>query len=246
MLLKRRAQELVSLADKTAKEMMGADEAITGEISIGFGETMNVEVIAELMNAFRSQYPDVYFTFHTANADDVKERIERGILDFGMLLEPVEISRYSFISMPCRDDWTALVRRDHPLAAKEVITPADLVGEPLLIPTRDVVKNMLHKCFGPYQEDMNIVAYLNLSAWNKRVFALHRSGIGLGLRHYTKCPELIEIPLSPPIENSAALVWKKNEFVSPTIERFIEFAQEFIPAYQPVDTSCVVHAETAP
>jgi DNA-binding transcriptional LysR family regulator len=103
MLLRRRAQEIVDLAEKTAKELMHGEEAVSGEISIGCGETQNMKPLAEIMASFQQKYPDVSFHIYTAIADDVKERLENGTLDMGLLLEPVEISRYHYVRMPLKE-----------------------------------------------------------------------------------------------------------------------------------------------
>ena len=104
MLLRRRAQEIVDLTEKTAKELTHGEEAVSGEISIGCGETQNMKPLAEIMASFQRKYPDVSFHIYTAIADDVKERLENGTLDMGLLLEPVEISRYHYVRMPLREN----------------------------------------------------------------------------------------------------------------------------------------------
>ena len=109
-LLRRRAQEIVALADKAEKELAQGEEAISGEITIGCGETKNMAYLSQMMVSFREQYPDVTFDIYTAIADDVKERIENGILDFGLMLEPVEITKYNFVRMPLKESW-ALSRK---------------------------------------------------------------------------------------------------------------------------------------
>ena len=118
MLLRRRAQEIVDLAEKTVKELGHGEEAVSGEISIGCGETKNMKLLSEMIASFQKKYPDVSFHIYTAIADDVKERLEQGILDMGLLLEPVEISRYQYVRMPLKEKWQVLMRRDSPLAEK--------------------------------------------------------------------------------------------------------------------------------
>lgn len=140
MILRRRAQELVDLAEKTAKEVSRQDEVISGEIAIGCGETKNLEPMAKVMAAFQQAYGEVQFILYTGIADDVKERIEQGTLDFGLLIEPVDVSKYSYLRMPLKDRWTVLMRQDHPMAAKEAVEPQDLAGQRLIMPARLSVK----------------------------------------------------------------------------------------------------------
>ena len=114
MLLKRRAQEIVTLAEKTEQELSRREEELTGSVSIGCGETRNMSVLSEHMAAFREKHPLVRFNIYSATADEIKERIEKGILDFGLLLEPVDISRYDFVRMPEKEQWGILTTKDRP------------------------------------------------------------------------------------------------------------------------------------
>lgn len=233
LLLRRRAQEMVDLADKTAQELATPEEMIAGEISIGCGETENVTVIAKIMKAFQSVYPGVYFSLYTGIADDVKERLEKGLLDFGVVIEPVDISKYNFLELPYKDVWVALVRQNHALAEKEAIYPEDLIGCPLILASRDSVKNLLDQWFGPYANDMYRTAYLNLSAYNKNILVSEGIGVALGLQFKTYHPELRMIPLEPRLECGSYFVWKKHQESTATIKRFIEFAREYLKVRVP-------------
>ena len=148
MLLRRRAEEIIGLAEKTKRGLTHEEECIAGEISIGCAETKNMSYLSQKIVQFREQYPGVIFDIYTANADDVKERIENGILDMGLMIEPVEISKYHFKKMPYRERWCILMRKDCPLAKKERIEPKDLTQVPLLITSRKSVKNELESWFG--------------------------------------------------------------------------------------------------
>lgn len=119
MLLRRRAQEIIDLAEKTQKELRHEEEAISGEIAIGCGETQNMKPLSEMIASFQNEYPDVSFEIYTAIADDVKERLENGLLDMGLLLEPVEVGRYNYVKMPLRENWQVLMRKDSALAEKK-------------------------------------------------------------------------------------------------------------------------------
>ena len=176
-LLRRRAQEIVDLADKAEKELAQGEDGICGEISIGCGETKNMAYLSQMMVSFRQKYPEVAFEIYTAVADDVKEHIENGVLDFGLMLEPVEISRYHFIRMPLGEKWCVLMRKDSPLAEKEKITPSDLVGEPLMMVKRKSVRNELENWFGELYESLNIVVTYNLSYSNRSIMVENHVGV---------------------------------------------------------------------
>lgn len=228
LLLRRRAQEVVELAEKTEREMMKRDEIISGEITMGCGETVNLQYIADCMAAFRSRYPEVHFSIYTGMADDVKERIERGLLDFGILIEPVDISRYDFIPLPAKDKWVALMNIDDPLAVKPFVTAADLQNRSLIVAGRESVNNMLRNWFGTMFAKKNVSVYMNLSAYNKTLLVRAGLGIALGLDLEYNHDTMYTCPLEPPIDNGSFLVWKKNQFSSAAIEAFIAYSRTYL------------------
>jgi len=228
MLLLRRAQEIVDLAEKTEKELKHEEEAVSGEISIGCGETQNMKPLSEMMASFQQKYPDVNFNIYTAIADDVKERLENGILDMGLLLEPVEISRYHYVKMPLKEKWHVLMRRDSQLAGEQRVMPQDLAGVPLIIAKRQSVRNVLENWFGYDKEKLHVISTCNLSHYNQSVMV--ESGIGMALVMEFSCNQDTSClrPLEPALESSCVLVWKKNQALSPAMLRFIEHAKEYL------------------
>lgn len=226
MLLRRRAQEIVDLTEKVAKELKREEETVSGEISIGCGETQNMKPLSEMIASFQQKYPDVSFNIYTAIADDVKEQLENGLLDMGLLLEPVEVSRYHYVRMPLREKWQVLMRRDWKLSEKQKITPKDLAGVPLIIATRQSVRNELENWFGYDKEKFNIVSTCNLSHHNQSIMV--ESGIGVALVMEFACNQdtLCLRPLDPKIESGCVLVWKKNLTLSLAVQRFIEYVKE--------------------
>lgn len=228
MLLRRRAQEIVDLAEKTAKELKHEEEAVSGEISIGCGETQNMKPLSEMIASFQQKYPDVNFNIYTAIADDVKERLENGILDMGLLLEPVEIGRFHYMRMPLKEKWHVLMRRDSRLAGKQRVTPDDLAGVPLIIAKRQSVRNVLENWFGYDKEKLHVVSTCNISHYNQSVMV--ESGIGMALVMEFSCNQdtLRLRPLEPALESGCVLVWKKNQALSPAMLRFIEHAKDYL------------------
>lgn len=227
MLLRRRAQEIVDLAEKTEKELMHGEEAISGEISIGCGETKNMKPLCERVASFQRKYPDVIFNFYTAIADDVKERLETGVLDMGLLLEPVEISRYHYVRMPLKEKWHILMRRDSALAGKQRITPKDLKGVPLIVAKRQSVRNELENWFGHNQEKLRIVSTCNLSHNNQSLMVESGMGMAVVMEFFCKQDVLCLRPLEPEVESGCVLVWKKSLPLSPAMQRFVEHIKEY-------------------
>lgn len=219
MLLRRRAQELVDLAEKTEREFACRETELMGEISIGAGETRSMSFLSRAMVSFRTLYPKVTFRIFSANADDVKERLDMGILDMGLLTEPVDVGKYAFCRMREKDLWGVLVRADSPLAAMEAVTPQDLEDVPLLISGREIVQRELASWFGEQWEKLQIAATFNLvlNAAN-----MVRCGVGTALCFdlNTAFDDLRFLPLSPRMETGTVLVWKKDQILTPAVEAF--------------------------
>lgn len=222
MLLRRRAQEIVDLTEKTEKELVHGAETVSGEISIGCGETQNMKPLCEMIAAFQEKYPEVLFHIYTAIADDVTEHLENGILDMGLLLEPVEISRYHFARMPLEEKWQVLMRKDCSLAEKDRISPEDLAELPLIVAKRQSVRNLLENWFGDVAENLRIVSTCNLSHINQSIMV--ESGIGVALVMDFSCNDeaLCLRPLEPEIVSGCVLVWKKTQTLSLAMAKFIE------------------------
>lgn len=228
MLLKRRAQELVSLSDKTIQELSHKDSVLAGEISIGCGEARSMSFLSEQIRSFRQLHPQVQFSIYSAIADDITERIEKGILDLGLLMEPVNIGKYEFIRMPQKEQWGILTCKDSELAEKECIHPRDLADVPLLMVKRDLVKNELSSWFGDYYEHLQIAATYNLII---NAAAMVKSGVGIALCFDLGAiydEDLCFVPLAPALKTGSVLVWKKNQTMGEAVARFIGFVRNAI------------------
>ena len=160
MLLRRRAQELVDLAEKTTREFTMRETELMGEIAIGAGETRSMSFLSRAMVSFRERYPKVTFRIFSATADDVKERLDTGLLDMGLLTEPVDVGRYAFCRMKERDRWGYWCAWT--LHSPDWIpsTPDDLEQVPLIISGRERVQRELANWFGDRWERLQIAAAL--------------------------------------------------------------------------------------
>lgn len=230
MLLKRRAQEIISLSDKTVQELSHKEDVLSGEIAIGCGETKNMLFLSEQIRKFRQKYPLVQFSIHSAIADDIKERIEKGILDIGLLMEPVDIGKYEFIRMPQKEKWGILVRKDSELAAKESINPKDLTNVPLIMVKRELVKNELASWFGDYYEGLQIAATYNLIL---NAASMVERGVGVALCFdlgASSYEDLCFIPLAPTLETGSVLVWKKNQTLGAATSQFMRYLRNAFQA----------------
>ncbi len=220
MLLRRRAQELVDLADKTEREFQRHEEELSGEIAIGCGESNSMSFLSVQMAAFRKENPLVSFDIYSATADDIKDRLENGILDIGLLAEPVEIGRYDFIRMPREDVWGVIVRRDSHLASLERVTARDLLGVPLILARRRQVKDEIASWFGEYYEHVEVAGTFNLIL-NAANMVLNGVGVAMGFDLADISDELRFVPLYPELKTGTVLVWKKNQANSPAAAAFL-------------------------
>ena len=227
MLLRRRAEEIVALADKTKDDLQHREEQLTGTIAVGSGELQSSRFLTQLLTAFQEKNPLVRFAIYSGNSDNIKERIERGLLDVGLLQEPVDISKYSFVRTPCREQWGVLVRDDSELAARENVSPAELASVPLILPERESVQNELFNWFGSYAEGLHITATGNL-LYNLASLVRASGGCVLTLNLDCTYEGLRFIPLSPPLESNTVLVWKKAQTFSAAAAALIKFSEKYI------------------
>lgn len=228
LILKRRAQEITELAERTTREVSRSSENLMGEIAIGCAEASSISVLAGLMNYFRQKYPLVHYTLYSGIADDIKERIENGLLDIAFLTEPVDISKYGFVRLPHKEEWGVLIRKDSPLAEKQAVMPQDLLGIPLLMPKRDLVKNELASWFGSLNDRMDFAVNYTM-LMNAAVMVHSGFGAALCLNMGTDFyDDLRFVPLAPPLATGCVLAWKKSQRQAPAVEEFISSAHSYV------------------
>ena len=225
LLLRRRAQEIVDLAERTKWDLARQEEDLSGEVAIGSGETRSMSALAQALSSFRERYPKVRYRFYSGNADHIKERMENGTLDMGLLTEPVDISRYEFLRMPVMEEWGILTREDSPLGALEAVRPQDLAGRALMVSGRELIQNELSNWLGDALDQMDILIRYNL-LYN--VAMLVKSGFGDALCIRLDCvyPGLRFVPLSPPLRLGSVLVWKRHQAASPAVSALIAHAKQ--------------------
>ncbi len=227
MLLRRRAEEIVSLAEKTRDDLRHKQDHLAGTIAVGSGELQSSRFLTQLIAAFQKENPLVSFRIYSGNSDNIKERIERGLLDIGLLQEPVDIAKYHFVRTPVQEQWGVLVRADAELAAKDRVSPADLAGLPLILPDRENVQNELLNWFGSLAEKLRITATGNL-LYNLASLARDSGSCVLTLNLACHYDGLRFIPLAPGLESGTVLVWKKAQTFSPAAAAFIAYSKEYI------------------
>lgn len=227
MILKRRAQEILSLADKTKRDFMQKDEALTGTISIGSGEFRSTEYLAKIIAAFRKKYPNVKYDIYSGNANNIRDYIERGFLDIGLMSEPIDMRKYNFVNMPIKEEWGVFVPSNSPLSEKEIVRPEDLAGMSIVTATGDFNQSRIGKWLGDYINKVEITATANLP-YNEAVLAKENIGVMLSISLNCTYENLRFIPLQPTLEISTALGWNKEQIFSATTSAFIDFATQYL------------------
>ena len=231
MTLRKRAEEIVQLVKKTEDEIILSDDSLSGNIYIGAGETDAVRILARAANQVQASYPKICFHISSGDATDVIEQLDKGLLDFGVLFEPTDLSEYNYLRIPAKDEWGVLMRRDAPLSEKRMIIPEDLRDKPLIVSRQAVNKSRgLFEWLGKEPDELNIVATYNL-LFNGSLMVEERMGYALCLNHIinsTGESNLCFRPLSPKLETRLNVVWKKYQMLSKPAEKFLEKLQELI------------------
>ncbi len=223
--LRQKAQEIIDLTEKTEQEFANGLTSLSGVISIGMGETAASSFIADAIYEFREEYPDVRFEIISGNADGTKERLDKGLLDIGILLEPTDFSKYEFIRLPVKDTWGAVVPSKCSLCKKEYVTAEDLKDRKIFMSNRAVNHSLFSSWFGEYYNEKNIFCTVNL-LYNAAMLVSKGMGCAVtidGAVQLYNHPELNFRPLLPKIEQTSVLVWKKNQIVSACVLKFIDF-----------------------
>ncbi|MDD6243306.1 MAG: LysR family transcriptional regulator [Roseburia hominis] len=221
ILLRKRAEEILSLVEKTESDLSSNTSQISGEISVGGNPTMTVLNAASQL---RSQYPDVHFQFYSSDAIDVLERLEHGSLDFAIFLEPIDITEYDYVSLPESSRWGLLMPSSCALAVKDYVEKNDLLKIPLIFHRRAGLQQLISHWADTDIKNFNIAATYNVVNGSPTKFI--KSGLGYYLTTEDLLPSVLDQdvcfrPLNPPLEIHYALIWKRTAFPSKAAEMFL-------------------------
>ena len=226
-LFKKRAEEIIDMVEKTRDEFKSSDKIIAGNIRIGGGETHAIELITKIMRNIQKDYPNIQYHLYSGNSDDVSEKLDKGLLDFGIFIEPAGILKYDYIKIPAKDTWGVLMRKDSKLAKKRFITKNDLINLPIICSRQPIYnrasENKFLEWFQSDFDKLNIVATYNL-IYNASIMV--KSGIGyavcLDKLINTHGSSLCFVPLKPKLEAELNIVWKKGQIFSPASRIFLD------------------------
>lgn len=230
MRLRKRAEEIVAMADKTEAEFLAADDTVSGDVYIGCGESDAMRIIAKTAVKLRRDYPDIHFHLYSGNAEEVSERMEKGLLDFGIFITSANIDKYDYLKLPAYDTWGLIMRKSDKLAAKDFITPQDLERLPLIMSRQALVQEDISRWGKKQIQNLNVVATYNL-VYNAAIMTREGFGYTLTLDKLANTgsdSDLCFRPLKPELRINLNLVWKKYQIFSKASQKFLEYLKNEI------------------
>ena len=218
--------------EKTQSEFHETDQAgISGDIYIGGGETQAMRMVAQTARELQADHPQIRYHLYSGNAEDVSERLDKGLLDFGMMIRPFDIKKYDSVQLPATDTWGVLMRKDSPLAERDCIRPRDLWDVPLLTSRQRMAQKELMEWLGKKPEELNLVSTYNL-IYNASLMVEEGLGYAMtlaGLVNTAGDSVLCFRPLEPTLMVGLDLVWKKYQVFSKATALFLERMQARFP-----------------
>lgn len=216
MLLRKRAEDILDMTDKTLAEFRAMDEVNGGDIHIGCAESNGIAPFIRVIQTLQKKYPRIRYHFYSSGTEAVNERLDRGLLDFAIIVQEADPSKYNYLRIPASDQWGLIMRRDSPLAQHSCIHLHDLLDIPLIL-SRQAMGEEMPRWFGETQDKLNIVATYDL-LFNTSVMV--REGFGYvlgfdGLVYTGPDSDLCFRPLEPALTSPMYIIWKKYQVFSP-------------------------------
>lgn len=231
-LLRRRAEEILALYEKTERELLHPQENVGGDVYLGGGETRAMHILLRAAQKMRTQYPDIRLHIHSGDIADVCEHVDKGLLDFGLVIEPADLTKYESLRLPFTERWGLILSKRHPLAEKKEIAPEDLRGVRLIQSRHSLPKSNVTEWYKSVAQDIEIVATYNL-VYNAALMAEAEIGCVLcidGLINTTGESKVCFRPLSPPVTAHVDVIWKKYQIFSRAAQIFLQFLREDLSA----------------
>lgn len=229
-LLYKRAEEIIELYNKTETELNKPITDIGGDIYIGGGESYVMGLIAKAAHEVQKDYPNIKFHLFSGDMVAVSEKLDKGLIDFGIFIEPADLSKYDYLRLPLTDTWGVLMRKDSPLAGKKYITPEDLRDEPLIRSKHSLGKSIISDWFKKSADELNIVATYNL-LYNASILVEEGIGYAVGLDKIINTSgdsNLCFVPFYPKLESRLDIAWKKYQVFTKGAEIFLKKLQEIL------------------
>ena len=224
MILRKRAEEILTLVQKTEDEISVSDKMIAGDIHIGAGETDGVRYIARAARILQEEYPLVHFHVVSGDRTTLSEELDRGLLDFALVFGSINTSKYEYLEIPHKDHFGVLMRRDDPLACYDTINPEQLLGKPLIVSRQSLHDSNLSTLLNCSPATLNIVASYNL-LFNGSIMVDERIGYGIGFDKIINTSgdsNLSFKQLTTNVDFSMHLIWKKYQISTKAMQIFLD------------------------
>ena len=236
MLLRKRAEDILEMVDKTTDEFRALDLITGGEVRIGCAESYLIQYLARSIKNLKEKYPLLRYHLSSGNTEQVAEKLDKGLLDFAVIVEPPDLAKYNYLEIPGTDVWGLIMRRDHPLAAKASITVDDLLGLELICSVQAIKVDIPRWC-GEKTDMLNLSGTVNL-AYNGAVFVKEGLGCMLSFDRLTDTgadSALCFRPLAPTLETKMYVIWKKYQLFTPIADLLIKDLKQTLspPATRP-------------
>ena len=228
LLLKKRAVEIIELVRVTSEEL-SSPEILSGDIHIACPESNSMNLIAKVIQRASQEQPHIHFHLHSGNAEYVNEMIDSGEAEFGIVIGQNHLEKYDFFPLPEYEHWGVYIPNDDPLIFKEVITPMDIKGIPLIMSDQDMISSKFYGWAHSIKEPLKVLATYNLID-NGLLLVKHHAGYCIGLEHMSCLhnESLSFKRLSPPLIDHSMVIWKKYHIFSKAAEYFITLLQEMM------------------
>lgn len=228
MILRKRAEEILDLVKKTENEITLSDTVVIGDVYIGAGETDGIRLLAKTAGNLRKDYPGIHYHISSGNGNFVVERLDKGLLDFGLVFGVPDFKKYDALKLPEKDVWGVLMPKDDPLAKKPAISPEDLWDKPLLLSQEQSDGGALIQWMHKELSSLNVTVAYNL-LFNASLFVEEGLGYAISFDKIINTSgnsKLVFRPLAPPLEAEMYLIWKKYQMFSKPAEKFLQAFKE--------------------
>lgn len=223
MLLRQRAEDIIDLVDRTKTEITAVGDTVSGNVYIGAGETEVMRHLAKIAKEIQNDYPDIHYHIFSGNAESVMERLDKGLIDFGLLLDANDASKYNYIELPSTDQFGILMKKDSPFSDHETISFNDLKKMPLIVSAQSH-HHASEKQEKKILDSLNIVATYNL-IYNASLLVEEGLGYALCLDKLIKITDdgpLCFVPLESQHIIKPYVAWKKNQVFSKASDLFLK------------------------
>ena len=223
VLLRKRAEDLLRVADRISEEFQTLDDALGGELYFGLAESYQIRRLAAAIRALKRTLPELHYHITSGDTEQVTEKLDKGVIDFAVLAQEPDPAKYRFLRFPEADVWGLVLPESHPLAEKEALCPADLAGLPLFCSEQGWRYDIPRWC-GREMDKLRLEGSYRL-AYNGSLFVREGLGLLLTFEHLVDTRPgsgLVFRLLSPRLETGIYLIWKKYQVFTPAAERFLE------------------------